>query len=186
MDLETTNRVGYFVNLLSKEITIYGLNLPANDDFLLAKLWSGIRRKCRDKYGVDAIAFFWKNASGDILCKFQPFLPTGKIQSTDPEVIARAQDQAAVEEWFADHFERISITFTDAVQKFVEDDEQGLAAYAKLVATSASTAELTRLLNGFLRSIKIRTLEDDQRSARENQTIHRASRRAQRVTESRS
>ena len=141
-------------------LIIRGLSFPENTNFSpLDKIWSSARKRNAERYGVYTTAIFWQsNKEGEIFGEFYPNHAT--IDEQDIELhLAR----------FEDTFSMQIITFMEAIEAFLTDEEHGYVAYCTLVDTYGPDVPAEKcgtIVETFLRKIGLKTPADDAEKAR--------------------
>lgn len=140
-------------------MNIGGIDFPSHKEFdPLAKIWSSLRKRIIEKYGVDSVGNFqYSGPSTDIIfCDF--YLNYGIQQARD-----MGDDEYAkkYEETFHEQMEM----FKDVIEKFLAEPEYGYDVYMKLTSEEGVLDdEYNILFNTFLRKIGVRTEEDEKRA----------------------
>lgn len=136
-------------------LKITGFNFPDNAVFdPLAKIWSSVRKRIAEKYGVHVTGLFrYKEAV--IECSF--LLNYGMITTNNPAEIDLIQDR------FMHTFSGQMALFENTIEAFLLDFDDGYLAYVKYVddANPIEEGECERIFNKFLKKIRIKTLEDE-------------------------
>lgn len=141
--------------------TITGLPMHGSYQLTaLGKLWSGPRRRFKEKHGIGVIVTFIPSVTdpGTFRCTF----------TVNTASMGKAQTEKT-SQVFASTFDEQVALLEDTLQKFEDHDKYGLMAYNDLVALGAGEREFTRLLNNFLKDVGIRNEADEQRSREEAQ-----------------
>ncbi len=135
-------------------LTITGLSFPENKTFYpLDKIWSSIRKRNAEAYGVYTTAVFSSPSAGVIHGEFYP---------NHANI-----DEDAAEQYtkrFEDTFSLQILLFADAIISFLMDYELGYTAYCKYLEKAAgnpSPEECGSIIDAFLRRYRFKTDEDD-------------------------
>lgn len=125
---------------------------------VLGKIWASIRKRGCERYKVDVVGLFNCSSSENVTtasCSFLPSYCFNEVEKIGKEAYATR---------FFKSFPLQMADFEDAIIAFLDDQENGLAAYEKLVAAGASSWEIRQLLNRFLLSINARTRGEQAKS----------------------
>lgn len=140
-------------------LIIRGLSFPENCNFSpLDKIWSSVRKRNAERYGVHTTAIFWQGKDGEIFGEFYPNHAT--VEENDIELYLAK---------FEDSFEMQIIAFMEALEAFMMDSEHGYAAYCMLVELNGREVDAEKcstLVEAFLRKIGLKTAADDAEKAR--------------------
>ena len=140
-------------------LVIRGLSFPENVNFSpLDKIWSSARKRNAERYNVYTTAIFWQNDDGEIFGDFYPNHAT----------IEECEIEAHLKK-FEDTFTKQILTFMEAIEAFLADEEHGYTAYCKLVETygpKVDAEKCSTLVEAFLRKIGLKTEADDAEKAR--------------------
>lgn len=117
----------------------------------LAKIWSSVRKRNRECYGVDVAGIFqYMEDQPIIICAF--FLNYCGIEEAKIDLHNNC---------FATTFQRQMIALEEALLAFMKDDN-GFAAYSQLInSPEFSMEKAEQLFDDFLKSVNIKTEEDE-------------------------
>ena len=139
-------------------LVIDGLVLPRANSFdPLAKIWSSVRKRILEQFGVDSAALFIYDDEKEVIsCSFC-------LNFSVPET--SGLDQKSYIEKFEDTFSAQMGMFEDVIEFFLLD-EFGYEEYLKLLKKGADKEQLNNLFNRFMLSINVRTPKDEKRKHR--------------------
>ncbi|MBR3254140.1 hypothetical protein IKF88_00175 [Candidatus Saccharibacteria bacterium] len=144
-------------------LTINNLKLPCRDYDPIAKIIVSWRRRIREKYDINAAAYALYNGFDQrIIVKFCLEHSWAEKKGEDPRIYAARYNGT---------FQKQVQDLEDILLAFVDDEENGLAAYKKLYeecftdeGKPSAQEDLDDLLNAFLLSIGARTPKEQKRT----------------------
>ena len=158
-------------------IIAHNLSLPHDTYTPLGKIWASVKRKVLEQYGVDVAGIFvYDDELRAVVCSFYLNYAYLKTHGIDERIYT---------ERFQDTFAMQATMFEETIEAFLTDPENGVDAYTTLVEFNATSDELDELFHRFLRSINMRTDEDDVNSAKrkkQNAEFQQKRQRSQHLT----
>ena len=149
-------------------LIINDIDIPCQRGFdPIAKIWSSVRKRNREKFGVDVTGLFIYDEERHVVsCSF--YLNFG-VLATD----AAREEVEAYTLHFSETFSLQMAKFGEALNAFM-DAENGLAAYKNYLENEEfSTKQCDKIFNAFLRSTGLKIKEDDLRKQQKSQRTQR-------------
>lgn len=142
----------------SRELVFSGIDLPHTADFdPLAKIWSSLRKRCKESYHVDIIAtFFYDDVKHKVLVKFY-------LNYCECDVSIKTYRKR-----FRRNYPAIVARFANVVMLFMSNVKNGYADYYSLWEKGEGIQEYNKCLNLFLETAGLRTENDKNRAAEKN------------------
>lgn len=142
-------------------LIISGLKVAHGRHDPLGKIWASVRKRIRENYKVDVVGLFtYDDARKIVSCSFCLNYYVTEMKQLNEKVYTVR---------YMDSFPFQMADFEDVVIAFVDDEENGLTAYEKLVKAGATNRQLDQLLNRFLLSVNMRTVSEQKRSERRHE-----------------
>ena len=123
----------------------------------IGKIWASVRKRIWERYCVDVVGLFTYNSEKEVVM--------GTFCLNYSVIEESGIDRRIYVTRFTDTFQLQMTLFEEALIAFA-DSPNGLTDYEAALVRGANNRQLDQLLNSFLRSINIRTEEDERRSQR--------------------